>query len=115
MHAGYEEKLPGAGFIGTTVGRYANRIKDAKFALDGTEYKLSVNNGPNHLHGGTHSRPCTESGSALLWDGTAWYSAMLRETMGCRAHGVPHSALGRGDDRRRLWRQANVRALSPQL
>jgi aldose 1-epimerase len=39
-------------YIGTLVGRYANRIGNAKFMLDGKEYKLAQNNGKNHLHGG---------------------------------------------------------------
>jgi len=39
-------------FFGATVGRYANRIGGAKFVLDGIEYKLATNNGPNHIHGG---------------------------------------------------------------
>ena len=39
-------------YLGCTVGRVANRIKDARFTLNGTEYKLPVNNGDACLHGG---------------------------------------------------------------
>lgn len=45
----YEE---GCGYIGATVGRFANRIEKGRFALNGKQYNLFVNNGPNHLHGG---------------------------------------------------------------
>jgi aldose 1-epimerase len=39
-------------YMGKTVGRYANRIANAKFTLNGQEYKLAANNGTATLHGG---------------------------------------------------------------
>lgn len=53
-------------FFGATIGPSANRIAGAKFAIDGTEYALDVNDGENNLHShvelGYHK---------LLWDVTA--------------------------------------------
>ncbi len=48
----FEGTIKGDLSFGSVVGRYANRIANAKFALDGVEYKLPANNGPNTLHGG---------------------------------------------------------------
>lgn len=47
--AGYEKNFP---YIGVVVGRVAGRIAGGKFSLDGTNYDLVINNGPNNIHGG---------------------------------------------------------------
>ena len=58
---GYVKATP---YFGTTVGRVANRIKNAEFKLEGKAYKLAANNGPHNLHGGNKG-----------WDKVIWTGA----------------------------------------
>ena len=44
--------LPPYGYMGATVGRFANRICGGQFTLNGVTHTLAKNSGPNHLHGG---------------------------------------------------------------
>ncbi len=73
---------------GKIPGRFANRIAKGRFTLDGKQYTLPVNNGPNHLHGGPQgfqnqvweSRIDGESVQFLYYseDGEAGYPGNLK-------------------------------------
>ncbi len=58
-----EEYLVNGSFFGATVGRCANRTANAKFTIDGTEYKLAVNDNNNNLHS-----DFTKGMHKVLWD-----------------------------------------------
>jgi aldose 1-epimerase len=51
-HETLEGYTPNPPFLGAVVGRYANRIANGTFTLDGKKYELPKNDGPNTLHGG---------------------------------------------------------------
>jgi aldose 1-epimerase len=60
----FESYLKRNPMFGSTVGRYANRIADASFKLDGVEYRITKNSGKNHIHGGNDKRF-----DRVLWTG----------------------------------------------
>ena len=69
-YATLEEYREAFGYLGMTVGRFANRIARGRFSLDGVEYQVDVNEPPNLLHGGNrgfHSREWDVVGSGADW------------------------------------------------
>jgi aldose 1-epimerase len=67
----FEQYAKGHPFFGAIAGRYANRIAKGKFTLDGKEYHLPINNGPNSLHGGL-----------IGFDKKVWKAELIESTEG---------------------------------
>lgn len=59
-------------FLGAIVGRVANRIEKGRFTLDGKEYQLQINNGPNHNHG--------------VWHQKIWQASIHKDVLVLRYH-----------------------------
>jgi aldose 1-epimerase len=70
----------GETFFGAIIGRYANRIADASFDLNGTHYTLPANNGPNTLHGGPASYNCRIWAATPMTTGTGSVALKLTYT-----------------------------------
>ena len=65
-----EGYLGGTAYLGAAIGRYGNRIAGARFTLNGKEYRLPANEGPNQLHGGPES-----------YDRRAWTAEVLEDAV----------------------------------
>jgi aldose 1-epimerase len=65
-HETLDGYVPNPPYFGAIVGRYANRIANGTFTLDGKTYTLPKNDGPNTLHGGVD-----RTFNKVVWDGEA--------------------------------------------
>src|SRR6202008_4290299 len=63
-HDTLEGYIPNPPYFGAIIGRYANRIANGTFTLDGKTYTLPKNDGPNTLHGGVN-----RTFDKVLWEG----------------------------------------------
>jgi aldose 1-epimerase len=64
--------VKGDPFGGASIGRFANRIANGKFTLDGVEYSLAINNAPNTLHGGRNG-----------WFSKVWTAEIIEAKQPC--------------------------------
>lgn len=81
----YRTKSP---YFGAIVGRFANRIANGRFTLDGVTYEVPVNNGPNSLHGGIHGFD-RKIWAAEVFDDKHQLGLLLRSTSPAGEEGYP--------------------------
>jgi aldose 1-epimerase len=65
----FDETLKGDMSFGSVVGRFANRIANGTFTLNGVKYNTPVNNGPNTLHGGPAG-----------WHSVVWDAEIIKDS-----------------------------------
>lgn len=65
----FDETVKGDFTFGSVVGRYANRIANGTFSIDGQTYNTPKNDGPNTLHGGPEG-----------WHSVVWDSEVINDT-----------------------------------
>ncbi|RKR06781.1 aldose 1-epimerase [Kushneria sinocarnis] len=63
-------------YFGALIGRYANRLAGGRFSLDGSQYQVPANNGPNSLHGGPEGLD-THVWKAHTIEGNGWQGVEL--------------------------------------
>ncbi|MEM9649761.1 MAG: aldose epimerase family protein [Bacteroidota bacterium] len=68
IHDAMDEKYQ---YFGAIIGRYANRVQNAQFILEGNTYNITRNNGENHLHGGV------KGFNNVVWDVIAYGGGKL--------------------------------------
>jgi aldose 1-epimerase len=101
------ETLPG--HFGAITGRYANRIGNAQFTLNGQTYHLIANNGANTLHGGPNAldRQVWTVSPLTIPDGVpnVWVqpSSPAKNASGTHTLIQRYTTLGRGDTSWRTW------------
>lgn len=84
-YSAMESYLSDDAYLGAVIGRYANRIADGRFTLNGVTHQLERNDGPHHLHGGIHG-----------FNRRIWSGEPIEEAHGDGVHFTTSSPAGEG-------------------